>query len=71
MVMGYKNSKQILQRIMNTVFEEYLGRGIEDYMNYIVIHGKTKNEHDRLVILAIERLEENKMKVNIGKIQLC
>lgn len=71
MVMGYKNSPQILQRIMNTVFEEYLGRGIEVYMDDIVIHGKTKDEHDKLVILAIKRLEENKMKVNIGKVQLC
>ena len=42
MVLGFKNSPQILQRIMDKFFEEYRGNGIKVYMNDIVIHVKPK-----------------------------
>ena len=69
MVMGFKNSPQILQRTMDKIFEEYRGNGIEIYMDDIVIHVKTKRKHDELLIECIKQLSQNKMRVNINKIQ--
>ncbi|WUR02937.1 reverse transcriptase [Vairimorpha necatrix] len=69
MVMGYKNSPQILQRIMNQIFEDLQGEGVEVYMDDIVIHARTKRRHDKLVIEALERLKRHKMRLNIEKIQ--
>ncbi|WUR03409.1 reverse transcriptase [Vairimorpha necatrix] len=68
-VMGLKNSPQIMQRIMIKIFEKYLGRGIEVYMDDIVIHAKTREEHDKLFLEAMRLLEENNMRLNSKKIQ--
>ena len=40
MVMGYKNSPQILQRIMDNIFRDLRGKGVEIYIDDIVIYGK-------------------------------
>ncbi len=71
MVMGFKNSPQILQRIMNNIFEKFIGKGIEIYMDDIVVHSKTREEHDWLVEQAVMILEENNMNINLSKVQLC
>jgi len=69
MVMGFKNSPQILQRIMNEILGELRGKGVEVYIDDIVIHANERKEHDRLVEEVIKRLSENKMRVNQDKIQ--
>ncbi|EQB60915.1 krab-a domain-containing protein [Vairimorpha apis BRL 01] len=69
MVMGYKNSPQILQRTMNKIFEELQGNGVEVYMDDIVIHAKNKRKHDELIIEVLERIRKHKMKLNCAKIQ--
>ncbi|KAF9756190.1 Transposon Tf2-9 polyprotein, partial [Nosema granulosis] len=71
MVMGFKNSPQILQRIMNKIFEGYIDNGIEIYMDDIVIHSKTREGHDRLLKAAVRILENNNMSINLRKVQLC
>jgi hypothetical protein len=45
MVMGYKNSPQILQRIMGIIFSDMKGKGIEVYMVDIVIYSRNIEEH--------------------------
>lgn len=49
MAMSFKSSPQILQRIMNKIFEDNIGKGIEVYMYDIVIH--RKQERDMIVCL--------------------
>jgi hypothetical protein len=71
MVMGFKNSPQILQRIMDQIFRNLKGRGVAIYMDDIVIYGKTREEHDKLCREVLRRLESNNMKVNRSKIQYC
>lgn len=44
MVMGYKNSPMILQRILNNLFMEYLGKGIDVYLDDIIIYASTKKK---------------------------
>jgi hypothetical protein len=46
MIMGFKNLLQIMRRVMNRILGEYRDRGVEVYINDIVIHDKIINEHD-------------------------
>jgi hypothetical protein len=69
MVMGFKNSSQIMQRVMNKIFEDIKGKGIEVYIADIIIHSINEKRHDWLLREALNRLERNKMKINISKIQ--
>ncbi|KAF9750338.1 Retrovirus-related Pol polyprotein from transposon, partial [Nosema granulosis] len=71
MVMGYKNSPHVLQRVMDKIFEDYRGKGIEIYMDDIVIHSESRKGHDKLVEEVFRILERNSMKINEDKIQLC
>lgn len=71
MVMGFKNAPMIFQRIMNKIMAGMLGKGVEVYLDDILIHAKTLNEHDRLVKMVLTKLRENNLKVNIKKTQFA
>lgn len=49
MVMGYKNTLQIMQRTMNKMLRDLISKGTEVYLDDIVIHGKTEQDHDRIL----------------------
>lgn len=40
--MGFKNSPQILQRVIYKTFEDKKGLGVEIYMGDIVLYAKTE-----------------------------
>lgn len=69
MVMGFKNSPQILQRVMNRVLEGLRGNGVEVYMDDIVVQAEMAYEHERLVKEVFGRLSRYKMRVNLEKMQ--
>jgi hypothetical protein len=69
MVMGFKNAPHIMQRVMNNVLDEFRGKGVEVYMDDIVIHSKDANGHDLLVERVIKRFKECGLRVNPSKIQ--
>lgn len=71
MVMGFKNAPQILQRVMNEILSDMYGKGVEVYMDDIVIHSKNKERHYELVKEVVRRLSENKMRINPDKLQFC
>jgi Reverse transcriptase (RNA-dependent DNA polymerase) len=71
MVMGYKNAPMVFQRIMNTVLSDYIGKGIEIYLDDIIIHANNIENHDYLVRKVFERLKENNLKVNMKKVQFA
>jgi len=45
MVMGYKNSPWILQRIMDKIFRDLKGKDVKIYMDDIVVYKKTTIVH--------------------------
>ena len=59
-----------MQRLMNGIFDNLRGKGVEVYMDDIVVHGKTEREHDKLLMEVMRRLEKNKIKINFNKVQL-
>lgn len=70
MVMGFKNAPMIFQRVINKVLEDFLGKGVEVYLDDVVIHAKTIEEHDELVEKVVRKLKENNMRINRTKAQL-
>lgn len=58
MVMGFKNSPQILQRIMDKMFRDLRGKEVEIYMDDIVMYSKNLREHDELVRKVLGKLRE-------------
>jgi hypothetical protein len=67
MVMGFKNAPQILQRVMTKILHEFRNKGVEIYMDDIVVHAKTKDAHNKLVRGVFEKLRVNRMRVNTKK----
>lgn len=68
--MGFKNAPMIFQRIMNTVLEEFIGRGVEVYLDDLLVHAPTKEEHDTLLNKIPRRLQEHNMRINKAKLRL-
>lgn len=69
MVMGFKNGPMIFQRIMNEILCEKRGNGIEIYLDDVIIHTKTMEDHEKLVKWVLNKFKENNLKVNKKKIQ--
>jgi hypothetical protein len=69
MVMGFKNAPQIMQRTMNNILDGLRGRGVEVYMDDVVIHSKEDKEHDILLEKVLERFKRYGLRINQGKIQ--
>lgn len=44
-------------------------KGVDVYMDDIVVYGKSIIEHDNLVIEALKRLRENNVRINLAKVQ--
>jgi len=70
MVMGFKNAPQIMQRVMNRIFDDMRRKGVMVYMDDILVYGATVKEHDALLIEVFKRLKANNMRINMEKLQL-
>ncbi|KAF7686093.1 hypothetical protein CDIK_3160 [Cucumispora dikerogammari] len=71
MVMGFKNSPIIMQKVMNKIFDDLRGNGVLFYLDDILIYAKNRTEHIKLVDKVIRRLGENNFKIGEKKIQYC
>lgn len=69
MVMGFKNSPQILQRVISNVLREYINNGVSVYMDDVVVYARDGKEHDRLLEGVLEAFRRNDLKVNGSKLQ--
>lgn len=55
-VMGFKNSPQILQRIMNNILNVVRVNGIEVYIDGIIVYSQTREKHGRLLLELLRGL---------------
>lgn len=67
--MGLKDAPRIFQKAMNIIFRDLLGKGVAVYMDDIAIAAKTRQEHDRLLLIVFERLNKNGFKMRVDKCQ--
>ncbi|KAI5152345.1 hypothetical protein ENBRE01_2758 [Enteropsectra breve] len=71
MPMGFKNAPSIFQKMMDELLGDLSGKGVEVYLDDIVIHAKSKKDHDMIVREVFKRLEESNLYVNVKKLQLA
>lgn len=65
--MGLAGAPLTFQKAVNTIFRDLLGKGVNVYMDDVAISAKTQQEHDRLLQIVFERLENNRFKLRINK----
>lgn len=71
MPMGFKNAPSIFQKMMDKLLGDLSGKGVEVYLDDIVIHTKTRKEHEGLLREVFNRLRKNNLYINIKKLQLA
>jgi len=67
MSFGLTNAPSTFQDMMNHVLSDILDVGILAYMDDILVHGKTREEHDELVKEVLKRLQANGLVVSPEK----
>jgi hypothetical protein len=64
---GFRNAPSIFQAVMNKILAPLLYRGVLVYLDDILIHAKTKVEHDSLLRQVLQILREQKFYVRFAK----
>lgn len=61
LVMGFGlcNAPATFQRMMNEIFYDLLGKGVEIYLDDIMIYTETREEHIRIIREVLKRLRQN------------
>ena len=67
MPLGLKNAESTYQRMMTRMFEPYLGKNIEIYIDDIVVKSKLKFEHINDLGNIFEILKRQKLRLNASK----
>jgi len=67
MPMGLTNSPATLQRAMTQIMQGLLHKGVEVFVDDILIYSKTWTEHIQLLTEVIDRLAKNNLQVKLKK----
>lgn len=61
---GFRNTKRILQRAMENILHEYLGKFCRVYIDSVIIFSKDLASHEAHLKAVVEKLEQNRMEVD-------
>ncbi len=67
MPMGLTNSAATFQRFVQHVFADFLTEFVKAYIDDILVHSKTMEEHIKHVQLVITRIQEYGLKIKLSK----
>lgn len=67
MPQGLQGFPSTFQRAMNTLFADMLDQGVMVYVDDILVHAATEEEHDRLLTEVLTRLARNKFRAKLSK----
>ena len=70
MPMGLSNSMSTFNRLLTTIFGEYLGKFIIIYVDDILIFSRTIEEHKKHIKIVLDILEKHKLKIKLSKCEL-
>ena len=64
---GLKNAPSTFQRILRDVLRPFIGKGVENYLDDIIVHTKTKEEHKKLIHDVMHTLEKTNIRLRKEK----
>lgn len=67
MPFGLSNSPRRWQSTINTIFREYLGKGVQCYLDDVVVFHKVKQGHNELLWKVLNLIKENNLQLKISK----
>ena len=73
MVMPFRlsNVPSTFMRLMNEMLKEYIGKFVIVYLDDILIFSRTREEHLRHVRKVLEKLQQNKLLINLKSVLFC
>ena len=70
MLFGLKNAPSTFMRLMNEVLKDFIGKFFIVYLDDKLIFSKTKGEHLRHLTSVMEKLQQEKLLINLKKSSL-
>eukprot|EP00253_Pinus_taeda_P009358 PITA_09358 len=67
MPFGLSNAPSTFMRLMNEMLKEFIGKFVIVYLDDILIFSRTKGEHLQHVRKVLEKLQQNKLLINLKK----
>lgn len=67
MPFGLRNTPSTFMRLMNEMLKEFIGKFMIVYLDDILIFSRTKREHLQHVQRVLEKLQQNKLLINLKK----
>ena len=65
--MGLKNSSSVFQRVMRDLLRDFLGHGVEQFLDDIIVHTSTTEEHMQLLERLLSHLADKGIKLRKPK----
>ena len=70
MQMGDCNAASTFQRLMTTIFQDFLGRFVHVYLDDIFIYSQSIREHIEHIMKVLQRLRESQFYLSRSKLDL-
>ncbi len=67
MPFGLCNAPATFQRLMNKILRPYIGKFVEVYLNDVIIHLRSKEEHIKHVRVVLQKIREANLKLKPSK----
>ncbi len=67
MPFGLCNAPATFQRLMNKILRPYVGKFVEVYLDDVIIHSRSKEEHIKHVRAVLQKIREANLKLKPSK----
>src|SRR6266540_735126 len=61
------NASAMFQKLMNKILRPYIGKFVEVYLDDVIIHSRTKDEHIKHVRAVLQKIREANLKLKPSK----
>jgi hypothetical protein len=61
------NAPTMFQNMINHIFRDLIDLGLLAYIDDLLIHAKTREEHDKVLFEVLKQLHDNNLAINLAK----